>query len=175
MNTKILYLILFTFILSNIISIPVYSQDEKIKKNVIVKIDDNLPPPGDEQFMPFLPDLTEQQKADIKKIHLKTMKEVLPLKNEIGEKEARLRTLMTADTPDLSAINKLVDEIGVLKTQIRKLELTAHLDIRKLLTDEQRLIMDSNPPKPFQHGPDGMHPQMFEKKIIRNIDIDEKK
>lgn len=132
----------------------IFAQIEE--KDIIVKIG-----PGEEMMHgPMLPGLTETQKSDMKNIHINAQKEILPLNNEIGEKEAKLRTLTTVDSPDITEINKYIEEIGDIRTKIKKIEMAAHLNTRKLLNEEQRLIFDTMPP-PMMHP----HPPMIHKEI----------
>jgi len=147
----LIVLVMVLFLTGNI-----FAQVEE--KDIIVKIG-----PGEEQgmpFMPMIPGLTESQRNDMKDIHIKAQKEILPLNNEIGEKEARLRTLTTVDNPDITEINKYIEEIGDIRTKIKKIEMNAHLSIRKILNDEQRLMFDTMPP-PMMHP----HPPMIHKEI----------
>lgn len=53
------------------------------------------PPMHEKGHFPDIPDLTEEQKEQIKELEINHMKEVLQMKNQIGEKEAHLRTLST--------------------------------------------------------------------------------
>ncbi|QNL20515.1 periplasmic heavy metal sensor [Hyphobacterium sp. CCMP332] len=89
-----------------------------------------------------IPNLTEDQKENIKSIRLSAMKDMKPLRNELGEKEARFKTLRSADEPDMDAINKQIDEIAALKASIAKREAKAQQDIRALLNDDQRITFD---------------------------------
>ena len=92
-----------------------------------------------------IPDLTEEQKEQIKELEINHMKEVLPLNNEIGEKEARLRTLSTEDEADINAIYTLIENIGSIKTDMMKKEAAFHQGIRKILTSDQRILFDTGP------------------------------
>ncbi len=89
-----------------------------------------------------IPDLTEAQQTQIKEIRTATMKEMLPLKNELKEKQAHLQTLQTADNPKMNEINSTIDEIGVIKTKMAKNRAAGHQKIRKILTDDQRIYFD---------------------------------
>ncbi len=89
-----------------------------------------------------IPNLTDEQKKSIEEIRIATMKDMQPLKNELGEKEAKFRTLNSADKPDMDAINKQIDEIAVIKTKIAKREAKAHQDVRALLDEDQRIKFD---------------------------------
>ncbi|MCB0282501.1 MAG: Spy/CpxP family protein refolding chaperone [Calditrichae bacterium] len=96
--------------------------------------------------------LNDEQKAEIEKIHTENMKESLQIGNQIGEKEAQLRTLETADKADLDKINKVIDEIGSLRTKMEKMHAQTKQKVRALLTDEQRVKFDAQPGfRP--HGP----------------------
>lgn len=85
---------------------------------------------------------TDEQKKKMREIHLKTAKEVMTLKNQEAERKARLRTLTTADKPDMNEINKTIDEMTALKSQIMKKKVAAKMEVRSLLNDEQRLHFD---------------------------------
>ena len=87
--------------------------------------------------------LTPEQKKSIFELKSKLMKSVLPIKNSIGEKKAHLKTLSTVDNPDMNAINSTIDDIASLRGQIMKLHMANRQEIRKLLTDNQRVIFDT--------------------------------
>ncbi len=94
-------------------------------------------------FKHEIPNLTDEQKAKIKELKIANMKVMLPLKNKIGEKRAHLRTLITAENIDMKAINKTIDEIGSIRTEMIKKKIANRMEIRKLLTEEQRLFFDT--------------------------------
>ncbi len=91
-----------------------------------------------------IPDLTDEQKTKIEDIKLQLQKDLLPVRNSIREKEAKLITLQTVDKPDISKINDMIDEIAVLKATARKLHVKSRLDIRNLLTDKQKIWFDTH-------------------------------
>ncbi|HRH34517.1 MAG TPA: periplasmic heavy metal sensor [Catalimonadaceae bacterium] len=86
--------------------------------------------------------LTAAQNSKIKELTLQLKKEILPLKNAIGEKMARLKTLETSEKTDISGIHSTIDEIQNLKSKMMKLKATYKQEIRKILTTEQRLEFD---------------------------------
>ncbi len=88
-------------------------------------------------------DLTAEQQEQIDQLYLENQKEMLPLKNELREKKARLRTLNTSANYDKNAVNSLIDEIGELRTNMTKKRTAHRQEIRSLLTDEQRIIFDT--------------------------------
>ena len=95
--------------------------------------------------------LTEEQQSALKKLQVTHQKEMLPLRNELGEKKAKMRTLQTAENADLKAINALIDEMSVIKTKMAKAKAAKHQAIRKFLTEEQRLQFD------LHYSKKGMH------------------
>jgi len=97
---------------------------------------------GKHRLLNKLPDLTEDQKAELKSLHLKLMEETLPLQNEIGEKEASLRSLTTAEEVDLEAVNKTIDEIAAAKAELMKKRVATEQAVRNVLNEEQRIIFD---------------------------------
>ena len=110
--------------------------------------------------------LTSKQKEAIKEIRVKTEKELKPLHDQISELLAHHRTLMTAEKPDMAAINASIEKMGALKISVEKAEAAQQQEIRKLLTEVQRIQLDKNhddkmvgrgqPRQQFgkSHGPD---------------------
>ncbi|MDN5211399.1 periplasmic heavy metal sensor [Fulvivirgaceae bacterium BMA12] len=91
-----------------------------------------------------IPDLTDAQSEQIKKIRVKAQQQTLPIKNTMREKRARLTTLSTTEKANMNEINKVVEEIGDLQTQLMKHRETSRQEIRALLNDEQRVFFDSH-------------------------------
>jgi len=87
--------------------------------------------------------LTEEQQSKMKSLRLQLQKEMLPIKNEIGENSAKIRSLSTLDNVDLKAINKILDADGALKTNIAKLLMSNRQQVRNILNEEQRIIFDT--------------------------------
>jgi Spy/CpxP family protein refolding chaperone len=108
-------------------------------------------------------DLTDAQKEAFKQSRIALQKQIQPLRNELGEAEAHQKTLMTAEKPDLAAINKNIEKIGGLKTEMAKIQAKNHLDMRSQLTEEQRLKFDMHRDAmregKGQKGPKGMEHQ----------------
>jgi Spy/CpxP family protein refolding chaperone len=100
-------------------------------------------------------DLTEAQQKKIEELKATHQKNMLQYNNQLTEKEAHLQTLRTADKADMTAINKTVDEIGAIKTQILK-EKENHLQlVRAQLTDSQKLQFDQQQGKHQGNGCQG--------------------
>ena len=89
-----------------------------------------------------IPNLTEDQKKKIKELKTPLHKEVLPLRNQLAEKRAHLKTLQTAEKADLKSINSTIDEMSQLQSQIMKRRAAHTQAIRVILTDDQRIAFD---------------------------------
>lgn len=111
----------------------------------------------------MIPGLSEEQQGQIKALRTEHMKAMQPLHNQLGEKKARLQTLTTADKVNMAEVNKVIDEIGKLQTQLMKLKEQHRQEIRKLLNDEQRIMFDAH--QPMHGGPRQM--DMHQKKDMR--------
>jgi len=92
-----------------------------------------------------IPGLSEDQKAEIDKLHLKQLEAMTPLKNRIREKSARLETLLTTMPFDLNAADVVSDDLGKIHTEILKLMIRHDQALRNLLTPDQQVIFDSLP------------------------------
>ena len=93
---------------------------------------------------PNIPDLTDTQKEQLKEVKIKLQKETLPFKNELGEKNARLNTLTSTEGSSDKEINKVIEEIGALETKMMKAKVASKMEMKKFLTEEQRLFLDSH-------------------------------
>ena len=97
-------------------------------------------------------ELTDAQKEAFKQSHLTMQKQLQPIQNELGEAEAHQKTLMSAEKPDVAAINKNIEKIGSLKVEMAKIKAKSHLDMRAQLTEEQRLKFDNVRGKMMHNG-----------------------
>lgn len=87
--------------------------------------------------------LTPEQDAKVTELRTKHLKEVTPLRNELAEKRARLRTLQSVDKPDLKEINKTIDEMAAIRANIQKKGAAHRVEVSSLLTDEQRVLFNA--------------------------------
>lgn len=83
-------------------------------------------------------DLTPEQTEKIDAIKVATEKKVIPVKSDIELKRLDLEKEMKADTPDRKRIMMLVKDIHALELEIKQAKIEQHLDIRGVLTPEQR-------------------------------------
>lgn len=87
-------------------------------------------------------DLTDEQQQQIKEIRKAKARDQIQRQNQIRELRAEMRTAMTQDQIDKSKINDLIDQIGVLEIAGKKERAATMIEIRELLTDDQRLLFD---------------------------------
>ena len=89
-------------------------------------------------------DLSEEQETNIKSIRLGADKKIIPLRNEIREKRAKLVSLQSSDNYDKKAVNQIIDEIAAKQAQIRKINAEKHKSVRNLLNEEQKVQFDKH-------------------------------
>src|SRR5438128_87963 len=111
---------------------PQPTETKAVKKEVR-----DMPPRRDE-----MTGMSDDQRKKIKEIYLKAEKEINPLKNQLAEKKAHLKTLTTSDNPDMNEISKTIDDMMAMKSGIMKREVLAKQEIRKQLSDEQKIAFD---------------------------------
>jgi len=87
--------------------------------------------------------LSEEQVGKMEEFRTNHLKEMLPIKNEMQEKRANLRTLTTAENVNQKEIDKVVDEIANLTSKQMKLQIAHQQQMRALLTEDQRVLFDS--------------------------------
>ncbi len=99
---------------------------------------------GNNKAMCNIPNLTQEQQTKIETLKTAHMQEIINYRTQLAEKRARRNTLMTAKDVDLKAVNKVVDEMGSIKTQMQKSGAKHHNEVRTLLTDEQKVFFDNH-------------------------------
>ena len=88
-------------------------------------------------------DLSEEQKDQIKEIHLAHMKDVQANRDEVKINRVKINAQLHKDDPDMKEIVKLVEANGKLLTQIQIKIIEEKINVRILLTDEQKIIFDA--------------------------------
>ena len=99
----------------------------------------------------WIPDLTDAQKTEIKTLRTAHRKEVQQVKNQMDIKRAELKALQTVENPDMAAINKKIEERSALRTDLEKKSAAHKQAVRKVLTEEQRVVYDSKISKKGAH------------------------
>jgi Spy/CpxP family protein refolding chaperone len=131
------------------------SMNALAQKKEIVKDKEMKEVKGPDHEGPGRMNLTADQEKKMKEIRTRTMKDVLPMKNQLGEKRAHLKTLEQSDKPDMNDINKTIDEMTALKSGIMKKQVAAKMEVRSLLTDEQKVMFDARGSKKMGKGRPG--------------------
>ena len=90
-----------------------------------------------------IPDLTEEQMDQIKDLQIAHLKETRTLKNDIKINNATLEAMQTEDNPDMDKMIELIERNGKLLTELRKKQLAHEMEIRNLLTDDQKVFFDN--------------------------------
>jgi hypothetical protein len=91
---------------------------------------------------PGMAGLSEDQQKKVDALNLEIEKALLPLKAQMDVKAAELKVLAVAENPDKAAIDKKIEEIGALRTQMMKKKVLNGLAVRALLTPDQRVEFD---------------------------------
>ncbi len=94
-----------------------------------------------------IPNVTDTQKEQITTLQTAFNKDMLPLRNQLNEQQARLKTLSSAEKADPKEINKQIDKISATKNQMMKRGSKFQQDVRVLLTDDQRVYLDTQKAK----------------------------
>ena len=100
-----------------------------------------------------LPNLSQDQKDKIDALRIPHMKEMQQLQNKLRENKAHLKTLESADKPNMADINATIDIIGDLKVSMMKSQAAHKQAIRQLLTDEQKVVFDAQRNGMHRPGP----------------------
>ena len=83
-------------------------------------------------------DLTDAQKTKLADIRDRQMRKGIQASADLKIAGLDLRKLITADKPDQRAIDAQVDRISTMRASLQKSRIAAMLEMRSVLTDEQR-------------------------------------
>jgi uncharacterized membrane protein len=100
------------------------------------------------------PDLSEDQRERIEELRAAHAQEEISLASKIRIKRAELDALLLEEKPDRTAIHRKVDEIASLESAVRKEHIDTRLDIREVLTPQQRMRFDRGHLQGSQGPPD---------------------
>ncbi len=107
--------------------------------------------PDSIRHVAMVPNLTEDQLKKISDSRAALQKDMLNFRNDLAIKEAELQKYRTAEKPDMALINKTIDEIGKLRTDMEKKRVNHEMAVRGLLTDDQKTAFDLRTGYP-EHG-----------------------
>ena len=83
-------------------------------------------------------DLTAEQRDKIADLHDRQARKVIGMRSEIRIAGLDLRKLLRAEQPNRVAIDGQIDKIAKLRADLRKAQVGTMLEIRAVLTPEQR-------------------------------------
>jgi len=93
-------------------------------------------------FLSYL-QLNENQKAQAQTFFTEMKKTTNPLRLEIQKKQLEIDKLMMTDNVDEKTIFAKVDELARLQADMQKARLKSKIQLRSILTDEQKVMFDS--------------------------------
>lgn len=93
-------------------------------------------------FLTYL-ELDENQEAQAQTFFMEMQKTVNPLKLDIREKELQLDKLMISANIDEKAVFAKVEEISRLKAEVQKARMKNKIQLRSILTEDQKVLFDS--------------------------------
>ena len=108
--------------------------DDDKPVRITPQINENL---GRDLVFIGIPNLTDEQKTQLKDLQTSFDKENRRTNNLINEKRARLRTLQDEDNIDQKEVNKTIDEMTALQAEQMKAQVDYKIKARAILTPEQ--------------------------------------
>lgn len=169
MKTKMLAIVIFTFALFTTINAFAQpgrrTQDFRPQQRFAERPMERSERPQRQMLEEcILPDLTEEQEAQMKELRLARLESSTRHRNQMDELRARKRNLMTQSSVDNDAISNIIDEMTALKNAQMKEAVNKRQAVRNMLTEEQRVIFDSRqarrPGQRGSHGRAGDAPRM---------------
>jgi Spy/CpxP family protein refolding chaperone len=110
-----------------------------------------------EEYARWKKSLSSEQRAKIDKMKLDFIKKQYPMKAKKKALKIELALLATADSPDMKAIDKKIDDLLALTKQMMQQKYAHKTAVRKELNDEQRVQFDIAMLKKAKHGKRCMH------------------
>jgi Spy/CpxP family protein refolding chaperone len=98
--------------------------------------------------------LDEDQQETVKAMLEENREEMEGLQGQIENLREELHELIKSEVGE-TALNAKIEEIGALHTEIMKKQVNLHVEIRKLLTDEQKAQLDEMEAEMGPGGPMG--------------------
>lgn len=87
-------------------------------------------------------DLSEAQSEEITKLRTELYTSMKPLKAKMAELRARERTLLSEESVDLKAVDKVIDEQSDLTNKMRKEQVRHQVAMNNVLSDEQQMKLE---------------------------------
>ena len=93
---------------------------------------------------PNLLNLTQEQINKLNEIQTKFQSENAALLNNMNQKNLELQALIMSQTTDQTVLSAKIDEINKIQAEIQKKVLAYTDDVRNILTEQQKAIVNSN-------------------------------
>lgn len=89
-------------------------------------------------------DLTDAQASKIKKIHAENAGQFATLKWDLDEETKKMNTMLEANNPDATTVQKQMDKVLSIENDLKKKRLSTLVAIKNELTDEQIDMLKSS-------------------------------
>ncbi len=99
-----------------------------------------------------IPDLTEEQETKIESLRTEHWNKMKNYRADLMILKAEMQKLQVSDNPDGEAIDNKIEAMGKIRTEMQKASNHHRLDVRKLLTEEQKAWYDSRGKRFGQRG-----------------------
>ena len=81
--------------------------------------------------------ITDEDIAKLTDIEYEQKKTMIPLHSKQRLAQVELDYLLEQDTPDQDAVNKIIDELGAIQTEIKKTEINGYFQVKTALGAEK--------------------------------------
>lgn len=96
--------------------------------------------------------LTDEQKAELGRLHTALKKDLSAVKAEIRLKKTEARNIVASDNPDTEALSKLTGRIAALEKDVMDAKYAHMIKVRSMLTPEQKTKFDASAMKEGKRG-----------------------
>lgn len=93
--------------------------------------------------MADIPNLTEEQKSQLKEIKQAGKKSTEASRKQLREVREMISAEKAAEKPDMNKVNSLIDKAAVIKADIEKARAASEVKMRSVLTPEQQKAFDA--------------------------------
>jgi len=91
---------------------------------------------------PWMKTLSDEQKLEVDRMHVQVAKVEKPLRDKMRLAQRELNVLATADKPDMKAMERAIEKVVRLQAEIMRNRYRHIVEMRAMLTSQQRLSYD---------------------------------
>ena len=84
--------------------------------------------------------LTDGQKKEVEKLHFDMQKQMIAQRSKIATSRLELQHMLRADNPDKAVLEKKINEVSQLATQVHMMRLSQWFAVNKLLNADQQKV-----------------------------------